>query len=187
MKQFVINLYPLLQGKSRKVALAAMPSVLLIFSLLFMAVSCEPIPPEQDCAWIELTPSTLTEQLNTVLDVVFSENNELVRNIEGDNLLYVINSKEELLEISHNINTVIDIDFENQSIIWGKFLTASISDSIASKQLFVCYPSSNYKYEVSVKKCTECWHAVGYLYYWNIYPQKINSNNISLIINQLED
>ena len=41
MKNLVVNLYSLLQGKSRKVALAAMPSVVLIFSLLFMAASCE--------------------------------------------------------------------------------------------------------------------------------------------------
>ena len=113
----------------------------------------------------------------------FSENNELAKNIKGDTLLYVINSKEELLAISGNINTVMDIDFENQSIIWGKFLTSSVSNTIASKQLLKCHPFSNYRYEISVKNCTECWTALGYLYYWDIYPQKININDISLIIN----
>ena len=42
MKKHIINLYSLLQGKSCKVALAAMPSVVLIFSLLFFVASCEP-------------------------------------------------------------------------------------------------------------------------------------------------
>ena len=41
MRKLVTNLYPLLQGKSRKVVLAAMPSVVLIFSLLFFATNCE--------------------------------------------------------------------------------------------------------------------------------------------------
>ena len=41
MKKHVINLHSLLQSKSRKVALAAMPSMVLIFSLLFLATNCE--------------------------------------------------------------------------------------------------------------------------------------------------
>ena len=53
MKKHVTNLYSLLQDKSRKVALAAMPSVVLIFSLLFFVASCEPenppIPPNSSC------------------------------------------------------------------------------------------------------------------------------------------
>jgi len=141
---------------------------------------------KNNCEWTELKPVVLTEQLKNILDIVFSESNELVKNIKGDTLLYVINNKEELLEISHNINTVIDIDFENQSIIWGRFLTSSISNNIASKQLSVCHPSSNYRYEISVEKCTDCWESLGYLYYWAIYPRKINVNNVSLIINELK-
>jgi len=140
-----------------------------------------------NCEWIELKPVVLTEQLKNDLDIIFSENNELVKNIKGDTLLYAINSKEELLEISYNINTVIDINFENQSIIWGRFLTSSISNNIASKQLSVCYISSKYRYEISVEKCTDCWEALGYLYYWAIYPRKININNVSLVINELKN
>jgi len=139
-----------------------------------------------NCEWTELKSVVLTEQLKNDLDIIFSENNELVKNIKGDTLLYVINSKEKLLEISHNINTIIDIDFENQSIIWGRFLTSSISNNIALKQLSVCYPSSNYRYEISVEKCTDCWEALGYLYYWDIYSRKININNVSLIVNELK-
>ena len=138
-----------------------------------------------NCEWTELNPVVLTEQLKNDLDIIFSDNNELVKNIKGDTLLYAINSKEELLEISLNINTVIDIDFENQSIIWGRFLTSSISNNITSKQLSVCHPSSNCRYEISVEKCTECWAALGYLYYWAIYPRKINIKNVSLIINEI--
>ena len=141
-----------------------------------------------NCEWKELKPTILAEQLKTNLDIIFSENNELVKNIKGDTLLYLINSKDELLAISNNINTTIDIDidFENQSIIWGKFLTSSISNSIVSKQLLVCHSSSNYKYEISLKKCTDCWEALGYLYYWELYPQKINIDNFTFVINQLK-
>jgi len=135
-----------------------------------------------DCEWAELSPVVLAEQLKNSLDIIFSENNELVKNIKGDTLLYIINSKEELLEISNNANE-IDVDFENQSIIWGRLLTSSISNSIASKSLFVCHSSSNFKYEISVKLCTECWTALGFLYYWEVYPQKININNVTLIVN----
>ena len=169
-------------------------SFLLTFCLLLF-FGCQSVmnegnketPPTNEnnnCEWVEIQQVVLTEQLKNDFDIIFSENNELVRNIEGDTLLFVINSKEDLLEISQNINTVIDINFENQSIIWGRFLTSSISNNIASKQLSICYPSSNYKYEISVKKCTDCWEALGYLYYWGVYPQKININNVSLIINE---
>jgi len=135
-----------------------------------------------DCEWTELSPVVLAEQLKNSLDIIFSENNELVKNIGGDTILYIINSKEELSEISNNANE-IDIDFENQSIIWGRLLTSSISNSIASKQLFLCHSSSNFKYEISVQQCTDCWTALGYLYYWEVYPQKININNVALIVN----
>ena len=58
MKKLRSNLYSLLQGKSRKVVLAAMPSVIvvLIFSLLLMAGSCEK-QPDCDIPDCHITPN----------------------------------------------------------------------------------------------------------------------------------
>jgi RNA binding exosome subunit len=127
---------------------------------------------------------SVDNQLKIVLDEVFSEKNDLVGNIKSDTL-FVINNEQELRDVSKNINTVINVDFDKQSIVWGKIFVSSISDVIRAKDIYMCIQSSGYKYEVSIEKCINCWTATGYLYFWEIYPQKIDTKNISLIIKEL--
>ena len=62
MKNLRSTFYPLLQGKSRKVVLAAMPSVVLICSLLFMAASCEQEYPVE--------PNTPDPPCNCIMDTL---------------------------------------------------------------------------------------------------------------------
>jgi hypothetical protein len=136
---------------------------------------------EGDCKWEIVQPSILSEHLINIFSVVFSDDNSLVANIEGDTLLFVINSIEELSNIMQNVNTVIDdIDFETQSIVWGKFITSSISDTISSKQLYVC--DTDYKYDVIVYCSTEGWPVLNTLYFWDVYPKKIDINNLLLTV-----
>ncbi len=135
----------------------------------------------KECDWEEVSPATATD-IKAKLNAVFSETNPLVANIPGDTLFYVIHSKEELAKVSMNINTPIDIDFENQTLVWGRILTSSISDNIHSKQLSVCESSSDYKYTVTVGKCIDCWTALGNLYFWDIYPRKIDAKDIAFIV-----
>ena len=136
-----------------------------------------------ECDWKKIQSNVLTEQLNTTFNVFFSSDNELVANIQGDTLLYVINNMDELLNLSNSLYTPINFDFEKQSIIWGRIFTSSVSNTISSKQLFKCKSSSQYKYNVIVDKCIDCWTATGYLYFWEVYPRKIDVNKVSLIVN----
>jgi hypothetical protein len=136
------------------------------------------------CAWETVNPVPVSDIFKQELDHVFSENNEIVKNIEGDTLLFVINNEQELKEIGYigGLSSQA-VDFANETVVWGKILTSSISDKIFDKQLSVCSSVNNYKYDVTIEKCTNCWFALGYLYFWEIYPVKINAEDILLIIN----
>jgi hypothetical protein len=144
----------------------------------------KPVSEEiNECAWEAVNPVSVSDSFKQELDDVFSENNEIVKNIEGDTLLFVINNDQEFREIGHigGLSSQA-VDFANQTVVWGKILTSSISDKISDKQLSVCSSTNEYKYEVIIEKCTDCWTALGYLYFWGIYPKKINAEDISLVI-----
>lgn len=61
-------------------------------------------------------------------------------------------------------------------------LSSSISDKIIHKQLFKCSDHTSYKNEITIEKCVDCWTALGYLYFWDIYPKGVEDENISLTI-----
>jgi hypothetical protein len=136
----------------------------------------------ENCDWSEILPLALDENLTYVLDNIFSDNNSLVADIEGDTLLFVICNQEDFLAVSKSVNTVVgseQIDFENYCIIWGRVLTPHFPYTLQSKELFVCDLDNSCKYEVTVEECTNCWTALGRLYFWGVYP-KIENENIVL-------
>ena len=137
-----------------------------------------------NCEWKAVAEMSLNDNsLKERLDSIFSEKNPLLTKINGDTLLFVINNEQDFSEICKKNNIGLSIDFEKQSIIWGRILTSSISDKITSQQLSECITlPNNYKYDIYKEKCTECWAALGFLYYWAVYPQKIEKDNILLTI-----
>jgi hypothetical protein len=144
--------------------------------LLFVSESCERqiIPPYY------LSDETLAESM----DRVFSDQNTLARNIEGD-LLFVISNEQEFLAVCDNTTIVSQIDFETTCILWGKFLSYSGSNQILRTNLRTCINSLTYTYEVTMDWCEpcceSCWPNTETHYFWGIYP-KINTENISLTI-----
>jgi hypothetical protein len=130
-----------------------------------------------------INPVLISDALKKEFDYVFSDNNEIAKNVKGNKLLFAINSEQELKEIGYVPGLSSQaVDFANQTVVWGKILTSSVSDKILDKQLSV-NSSDKYNYEVIIEQYAEHWTALGYLYFWEIYPKKINATDISLIVN----
>ncbi len=75
-----------------------------------------------------------------------------------------------------------EIDFDEFTLIVGKFMVSSISDSISNITL-----SSNnttkYILEVSIYKPDGRYAAIGQLYFWRLYPKLESENDFELLIN----
>jgi hypothetical protein len=136
----------------------------------------------EDCTWNTLEPVLLPENLNIKLNTVFSEQNQLVKNVAGDTIVFVINNERDFLKICDDQAIISGMDFEKNSIVWGRVLSSSVSDKIDRKQLFECPEYTRYKCDVAIEKCVECWDALGYLYFWDVYPQLANNENIILTV-----
>jgi hypothetical protein len=152
--------------------------LILLFAACAMFFGCSNSDSKNESMWIAIYSSN-DIAIKKTLDGIFSENNTLVKDVRSDTLL-IINTKEEFLQVCNN-TAYSQIDFQNQCIVWGKIQTSSISNKILNKRLFACSSSDSYKYEVVIDKCTECWTAIGSLYFWDIFPQKINGK-ITLIV-----
>ena len=135
------------------------------------------LPP---CDWKTVDEIQPSDDLKEKLDSVFSKENVLVQNLSGYELIYVINNEQDFLKVCTDPEIASQIDFETQSIVWGRCYVLHIPDKISSLQLSECM--TLYKYDVHIKKCRECFLMTDYLYYWGIYPRKINEEYISLIV-----
>lgn len=140
----------------------------------------------ENCNWTEIFPVVLSDNLKQSLDNIFSDNNNLVTTIHGDTLLFVICNQADFISLCPNysiVPQVEQIDFETHCIIWGRVLTPHIPYTVLSKELFFCDSENNYKYEVAIEECVNCWTALGNLYFWGVYP-KLENENVSLILKQ---
>ena len=136
----------------------------------------------EDCSWNAVESVLLSEDLNIKLNTVFSEQNQLLKNVIGDTIVFVINNEQDFLKVCDDQAIISAMDFEKYSIVWGRVLSSSISDKIARRQLFECPEYTRYKYDIAIEKCVECWTALGYLYFWDVYLKKINNENITLTV-----
>jgi hypothetical protein len=140
---------------------------------------------EEEIQVVSKTPSS--EQKNR-LDYIFSAENELLRDqypSSMDDLLFVINNRDDIIKLqgfSEDPDIWLEFDWDNYSIIGCKIYTHSVSDKILSGKL-VAYPdTSSYGYEIEVKNCTECYWGIGKFYLWEVYPRKLNPEDVSLVI-----
>jgi hypothetical protein len=144
--------------------------------------------PATDCKWEQVTQGTPSNEQKDRLDGVFSGENKLMKSIKVDTLI-IINSEEDLIKIQGFVefsDIWLGFDWDTHSIIGGKISTSSISDEIISRQLLECLSTASFSYEIDVKKCTECWTAIGQHYFWAIYARKFNTENILLTIKTVE-
>jgi hypothetical protein len=140
------------------------------------------------CLWEQVTPTAPSNEQKSRLDDVFSGSNPLLGNSRS-NTLMVINHREDMVKLqgfSEYPDMWMEFDWDHYSVVGGKIVTSSVSDEILSQQLLACFGTSLYQYEVEVKKCTYCFGAMGYHYFWAIYAEKIDSKDVSLTIKTVE-
>ncbi len=155
-----------------------MINLFAVFSIFLICCSNEKNESQKECEWIIVNEKILDDMTSYLLDSLFSDKNTVISTIENDTLLLVINNNEDLNEICEND---LDINFNDLCIIGGYYNTGSISDSIDKTDLSKCDILDEYKYEILIEKCVECWPATNKLFFWGAYP-KNDIAKISLII-----
>ncbi|GEM_PF-6002569 len=157
-----------------------MKKIFLIFTIVITIVNCSN-NEESSCDW-EVIPSIIVPQeTENNLNKVFSKDNTILNNNDENNFILKITTKQQLNNLSDD-ELDIDVDFDKYFILGGRIQTSSISNRISIHQLKVCNAQSSYNYEVIIEKCTECYPALGFLYFWNIYPKSISENEVTLSI-----
>lgn len=126
-----------------------------------------------------INAKTLTGINTPVLDSIFSDKNLLLKNLSMDTLLVVINSEQDISKVCSSMVN-LQVDFANYTIVGCKIKSASVSDVISNAVLID--NATRYQCEVTVKKCTGCWTAIGNLYTWRVYPKISKEKNISMVV-----
>ncbi len=133
---------------------------------------------------ILLTPITPTEEQTNLLNTVFTG---LAYDADSDNT-HVIKNTEDLAGIYSGDISRLNIDFTKYFIIGGKVLTPAVTYTLISQELYTNAENDMFKYDVTIEKCADCFTAIGYLYYWSIYPlnANINSKNVTTTFEYIE-
>jgi hypothetical protein len=141
--------------------------------IILATVGCSKDSIKSDGEWIQINPSEPDVQTAAQLDLIFSRENSCLLNFQEDTVFHVISSHSDFGELN-NLNTILEIDFDNYTLIAGKITVPSISDRISEITLTSSNTMSRYKLEISIDRCVECYWAIGNLYFWRLYP-KLNA------------
>jgi hypothetical protein len=133
--------------------------------------------------WIKIGSLTTDVQLSTQLDVIFSEDNECLQNFQEDTLLHTFFTRNDVMEID-NCNTIPEIDFDKYTLIGGKIMVSSISDQISAINLTSNDIKGKYKIEVSIYEPDGRYAAIGYFYFWRLYPKLESKYQIELSVDK---
>lgn len=142
------------------------PKVLLSISALLAIIicSCESHPAHS------ITVSKL--QLDTLdlclLDLIFDSSNPKLRNI-GEDTVYTISSKEELLKLCPEGLQCPNVDFSKGGIVYSVIKRPSISDELITSELIYDQEFDSLNFEVTIQECSDCWEAIGYVYPYGVY------------------
>lgn len=150
-------------------------TIVLLYA--FIGVGCQ----KEEAEWEQINPINPDANLNEQLDSMFSKENNCLINFEEDTIIYTIFSEADYNEID-SCNDISGINFEDYTLIVGKIKVASISDEISS--IILTSNNSSYLIEVSIDKCVECWGAIGYIYFWRLYPKLQTEFETSLSVSQ---
>lgn len=157
-----------------------MKNILLIFTISFTLFNCSS-NDKDSCNWIIINSINVSQETKNKLNNIFSENNNILDSKSDKEFLLKITNVQQLKSLSNDLIS-IDLDFDKYFIIGGRFETSSISNQVSKEELKVCESQFLYNYEINVENCTECYPAIGNLYYWGIYPVTISDNEIVLLI-----
>ena len=152
--------------------------LLLIIALLAIIIcSCESHPAHS------ITISKL--QLDTpdvyLLDFIFDSSNPKLRNI-GEDTVYTISSKEELLNLCPEELQCPNIDFSKSGIVYSVIKRPSISDEVVTSELIYDKEFDALNFVVTIQECSDCWDAIGYVYPYGVYEKSYIQKPIKLKI-----
>lgn len=151
-------------------------SLISIFILaIIMFVSCE-----KESEWVKIDSVDAGIELSEHLDSIFSEQNSCLVNFDNENIIHAVYSANNIgnIDTCHEFS---EINFSNYTLIVGKVQVYSISDAIASINLNS--KDNSYKVEIVIDKCTECYGAIGSLYFWKLFPKLNTGYNFEMVVN----
>lgn len=152
------------------------------FISLFLSLMVPGCEKEED-EWIVINSSTQNTGIANQLDIIFSEDNNCLLNFQKDTILHTIFAQNDVAGMD-NCNSIPDIDFGEYTLIAGKIKVASVSDRISAITLTSNRAKDGYKLDVSIDKCDECFGAIGYLYFWRLYPKLNSKYNFELVVTE---
>lgn len=160
-----------------KIKILKLSIIILLLSL--MGVGCE----RDNGVWIQIDSLEPNKEIKTNLNSIFTDNNECLLNFQEDTVFNVFYSQDELKKID-TCNTIPEINFNEYTLIVGKVMVSSISDSITSIILTSNTTKARYNLEISIHEPVGRYGAIGYLYFWRLYPKLESDYNIKLFINK---
>jgi hypothetical protein len=113
------------------------------------------------------------------LSNVFSDENMNIRQMQSDTLFNIINDMQGLFVLG--LDSDVNIDFENNCIIWGKVVSPNTSGAILSNNLYYNSQDLSYRYEINVYVSETGYTARKNLYFWGVYPKP--NQNVLFVLN----
>lgn len=160
--------------KSKFLKLSAIAIVVIALLSLGFLSACEDKEDDNTEQMKTIINEIATDDYTkNILDSIFSDFNSIVRGIAGDTLFYIINNNQELQLLANNVD--LDIDFDNNCIIWGRFISPITSGTILSNNLYYDNQNLLYNYVVNINIPSSGYTARKGLYFWGIYP-KLNQD-----------
>ncbi len=122
--------------------------------------------------------TSIDNNTKLILDTLFSDENTNIRQMQGDTLFHIINDMQGLFALG--LNSDVNIDLDNNCIIWGKVVTPNTSCAILSNNLYYDRLDSSYRYEVDVFISKTGYTALKNLYFWGIYSK--TTQDVSFVL-----
>lgn len=167
--------------KTKKLKLLSVFMLLIPLFVVLLGAGCE--DDEAEGEWSQIDSIMPDTQLSIQLSSIFSENNDCLKAFQNDTVYIVLYSQKELAEID-TCNIIPDIDFDEYTLIVGKVKVPGMVSSISNITLLHSDPKNRYKLEIVVDDCEECYTAIGYLFFWRLYPKLETGHDFELFINK---
>lgn len=168
--------------KSKILKLLLFYSLLLAFCVALLGAGCN--NEDDGDEWIKVEPIIPNISISAKLDSIFLEGNDCLIDFQKDTVYIILFSQKELIEIN-KCNTMPNINFDEYSLVVGIVKVSSISDSISAIVLNSNEIKDVYNLEVSIHEPEGRYGAVGFLYFWRLYPKLNSGYEKNIIINKV--
>jgi hypothetical protein len=168
--------------KSKILKLLLFYSLLLAFCVALFGAGCN--NEDDGDEWIKVEPIIPNISISAKLDSIFLEGNDCLIDFQKDTVYNILFSQKELIEIN-KCNTMPNINFDEYSLVVGIVKVSSISDSISAIVLNSNEIKDVYNLEVSIHEPEGRYGAVGFLYFWRLYPKLNSGYEKKIIINKV--